>query len=50
MPPFRLTLYRTKRRETLAKECRQITTFIVKDNENINNSQVSPQRDGLKNA
>lgn len=41
---------RIKRRETLAKECRQITTFIVNDNEKSNNSRVSPRRDGLKSA
>jgi len=41
---------RTKRRETLAKECRQITTFIVNDNKSSKNSRVSPHRDGLKSA
>ncbi len=41
---------RTKRRETLAKECRQITTFIVNDNENSNSSRVFPHRNGLKSA
>ena len=41
---------RTKRRETLAKECRQITTFIVNDKKDGNNSRVSLRRDGLKSA
>ena len=41
---------RTKRRETLAKECRQITTFIVNDKKDGNNSRVPLRRDGLKSA
>ena len=41
---------RTKRREALAKECRQITTFIVNDNKGSNNSRVFPHRAGLKSA
>jgi RNA-directed DNA polymerase len=39
---------RTKWREGLAKECRQITTFI--SNKNSNNSRVALRRDSLKSA
>ncbi|WP_010664081.1 group II intron reverse transcriptase/maturase [Marinilabilia salmonicolor] len=41
---------RAKRRQALAKECRQITTFIVNDNKSSNNSRVFPNRAGLKSA
>jgi len=36
---------RTKWREDLAKECKQITTFM--ENKNSKNSRVSLRRDGL---
>ena len=36
---------RTKWREDLAKECKQITTFM--ENKNSKNSRVTPRRDGL---
>jgi len=35
---------RTKRRETLAKECRQVTTFNFNDKEDGNNSRASGLR------
>ncbi|PWD97484.1 group II intron reverse transcriptase/maturase [Marinilabilia rubra] len=41
---------RAKRRQALAKECRQITTFIVNDNKSSNNSRVFPHRAGFKSA
>ncbi len=40
----------TKRREQLAKECRQMTTFIVNDNKNGNSSRGFLRRNGLKSA
>lgn len=39
---------RTKWREDLAKECKQITTFMT--NKKCNNSRVTPRRVGLKSA
>lgn len=39
---------RTKWREDLAKECKQITTFM--SSKNSNNSRVTPRRVGLKSA
>ena len=33
----------------IAKECRQITTFIVDDNNGSNNNWVYPHRVGPKN-
>jgi hypothetical protein len=38
----------TKRRDDLAKECKQITTFM--SNKNSDNSRVTPHRVGLKSA
>jgi RNA-directed DNA polymerase len=46
LPEFDGYFYnRTKWREQLAKECKQITTFI--SNENSDNSRVTPRRVGL---
>lgn len=41
---------RTKRREQVAKECRQITTSIVNDDMNSYDSRVFHNRSGLKSA
>ncbi|MDG5799958.1 group II intron reverse transcriptase/maturase [Marinilabiliaceae bacterium ANBcel2] len=41
---------RTKKREQLTKECRQITTFIVNDDTDSNDSRVFHKRNGLKSA
>jgi RNA-directed DNA polymerase len=41
---------RTKRREMLAKECRQITNFIINNKKSSKDSWVSPHRVGLKSA
>jgi len=51
LPEFdKYFVYRTKRREQLAKECRQITTFIDNNNRSSDNSRVFPHRNGLKSA
>jgi RNA-directed DNA polymerase len=49
LPEFDKYFYhRTKRRDDLAKECKQITTFM--SNKNSDNSRVTPHRVSLKSA